>query len=142
MGATVAIAAWLGWLELSPFLGFPHTAAAGMFERVLAPMGGMGWLGWAALLLVEAALAALYLAALRSGWIPGGIHSGLLYGVALWIIAGAVVMPVMAMGAPAMSGDSMGTSFMMLHLGLLAPINALIGRLLYGALLGATVTSR
>ena len=135
----VAIAAWLGWLALSPVLGFPRTEPAGMFDRFLSPMGGMGWVGWAVLLIGEVALASVYLAAVKSGRFPSGILSGLLYGAAVWLITGAVVMPIMALGAPAMMADDpMRTSFMMLHLGPLAPINALIGRLIYGALLGGS----
>ena len=110
-----------------------------MFDRFLSPMGGMGWVGWAVLLIGEVALASVYLAAVKSGRFPSGILSGLLYGAAVWLITGAVVMPIMALGAPAMMADDpMRTSFMMLHLGPLAPINALIGRLIYGALLGGS----
>ena len=140
VGGAAAIAVWLGWLFVSPTFGFPTTAPAAMFDRFL-PVTGSGWLGWAVLLAGEAALVVLYVAGVTSRRLPRGLRFGLLYGAAVWLITGAVVMPLMALAAPAaamMAEDPMRTSFMMLHLGPLAPLNALLGRLVYGALLGAT----
>jgi len=56
-------------------------------------------------------------------------------------VAGAVVMPLMgALAGPAAPTDAMRGSFMMLHLGPLAAVSALIGRLLYGAVLGSSTS--
>jgi uncharacterized membrane protein YagU involved in acid resistance len=140
LGAVAAIAAWLGWLWLSPAFGFPRTTPAEMFNRFVSPMGETGWFSWAVLLAGEGALAILYIAAVTSGRLPRGLRLGLVYGAGVWLITGAVVMPLMALGSPPvmMADYPMRTSFMMLHLGPLAPLNALLGRLFYGALLGAT----
>jgi uncharacterized membrane protein YagU involved in acid resistance len=140
LGTAAAIAAWLGWLWLSPALGFPRTATAAMFDRFVSPMGEMAWLSWAVLLAGEAALALIYAALVMSGRLPRGLRFGMLYGTAVWLITGAVVMPLMTLGPPPapMADDAMRTSFMMLHLGPLAPLNALLGRLFYGVVLGAT----
>ena len=77
---------------------------------------------------------------------------GVLYGLVLWLVAGAVVMPLLAWGAPAtppppplppgtppppQALDPMHASFMMLDLSDWAPVSAAVAWLLFGAILGA-----
>lgn len=58
--------------------------------------------------------------------LPGGpTAKGTLWGVGLWLIAQAVVMPMM------------GAGFFSLAMGVMAPIGSLVGHLLYGSILGA-----
>jgi len=82
------------------------------------------------------------------GMIPRGAVFGLLFGVAAWAVAGLVVMPIIGhISGPApaptpppgipTSPDPMHATFMMLHLGALAPVEALLAWLLFGAVLGA-----
>jgi quercetin dioxygenase-like cupin family protein len=67
--------------------------------------------------------------------------------VVCWLIAGAIVMPLLglalpaaqpAAGAAATPPDPMVGSFMMLHLGPAAPIAALVAWVMFGAVLGAS----
>jgi hypothetical protein len=97
-----------------------------------------------------AGLAIAYAVASARGLFRPRLLSGALYRIALWFIAGAILMPLMELASPAgraapsapMAGmlgspaDSMSGTFMMLHLGPLAPAGALIAWLLFGAVLG------
>lgn len=154
-GMLVAVAVWIGWLELAPALGFPEVSPPGMLNRMLGATP-QAPLGWAVLLSSLVGLAVGYLAATAKGLLRPGLFSGALYGLALWFLTGAILMPLMSLvsrgqpvpGAdsvtpmPQMTADSppalMRETFMMLHLGPRAPIGALIGWLLYGMILGAT----
>ena len=154
LGALAGIAAWLGWLTICPALGFPTLATAAMLNRVLVPREDPGsWLGWALLLigLASAALLFLVLAAAHRGRLRPTIASGLVYGGICWFLAGDVVMPVLGLAFPAAAAttsaalnppDPMHGSLMMLHLGIGAPIAALVAWLLFGAVLGATSGQR
>jgi quercetin dioxygenase-like cupin family protein len=148
LGGVAAMAAWLGWLTVCPALGFPTLATAQMFSRILVPREDPGsWLGWALLLIGLASAALLYLAAASRGRFRPSITSGLAYGAIWWLVAGAVVMPLLGFAFPSGTAtapgplnppDPMHGSFMMLHLGVAAPIEALVAWLVFGAVLGAT----
>jgi quercetin dioxygenase-like cupin family protein len=151
LGPLAAITAWLGWLGVCPALGFPSLGTAAMFNRVLVPKDDPGsWLGWALLLIGLAAAALLYLAAVDRGRLRPSLTSGVVYGVICWLVAGAVIMPLLGLvdPIPAPSSavvnapDPMHGSFMMLHIGIAAPIAALVAWLLFGAVLGATAGPR
>ncbi|MDQ2965219.1 MAG: hypothetical protein M3R57_05175 [Chloroflexota bacterium] len=144
--------AWVGWLMVSPALGFPTLGPAAMLNRVLAPREDPGSsLGWALLLIGLGSAALLYLAAAGRGRFRPSIASGAAYGAICWLVAGAVVMPLLGLASPSPAvttppaltpPDPMHGSFMMLHLGPGAPIAALIGWVAFGAVLGATAGSR
>ena len=152
LGGLAGIAAWIGWLTVCPALGFPTLATAPMFNRVVVPAEDPGfWLGWALLLIGLASAALLYLAAADRGRLRPSIASGLGYGAICWVFAGAVVMPLLGLAFPSAAAstpaaltppDPMHGSFMMLHLGVAAPIAALVAWLMFGAVLGATSGSR
>jgi hypothetical protein len=146
LGALAGIAAWVGWLTVSPALGFPTLALAAMFNRVFVPRDGPGsWLGWGVLLIGLVAAALLYVVVTGRGRLRPSVASGAFYGVICWLIAGAIVMPLLGLALPtpqAAAGaappppDPMVGSFMMLHLGLAAPIAALVAWVMFGAVLG------
>jgi hypothetical protein len=142
LGGAAAILTWLGWTSLAPALGLPTTDPAAMIDRVLIPKADPGLLGWAVLLGAEALLLLLFRRAVRRRILAPGLLSGTLYGLVVWLLVGALVMPVggllTAGTVSAGPSDPMRMSFMMLHLGPLAPLGALLGRLLYGIVLGAT----
>jgi quercetin dioxygenase-like cupin family protein len=147
LGVLAGIAAWLGWLSVCPALGFPFLATAAMLNLVAAPRQDPGfWLGWALLVIGLAFVALVYLAVSGRGRLQPGIASGAAYGALCWLIAGAVVMPLLGLvGTPAAAGaavDAMRGSFMMLDLGIGAPIAALIAWLIFGAVLGASAGSQ
>ena len=132
-----ACAAILTWLALAPSFGLPETAPAAMFDRLLS---STGW-GWLVVLCVEIAIVGLYALALRRRLLSPGLVPALGFAIAVWLVAGAVVMPLMgALAGPAAPADAMRGSFMMLHLGPLAAVSALIGRMLYGAVLGSSTS--
>jgi quercetin dioxygenase-like cupin family protein len=95
------------------------------------------------------AVAALYRLATARGWFRPGPVSGLLFGLAAWAIGGMVVMPIIGYISPPIPAppappgplpttpDPMHATFMMLHLGAMAPVVALAAWLLLGAVLGA-----
>lgn len=154
-GGTIAVLTWTGWLTLAPTFGFPVVAPAAMLNAVLLPGADPGSrVGWGVLAAGLAGLAIAYAAASARGLFRPGLLSGALYGVALWFIAGAILMPLMGLASPAevdipstpmsaMPGSSTNTmdaTFMMLHLGPLAPAGALVAWLLFGASLGATAS--
>ncbi len=148
LGAVAGIVAWLGWLAVSPALGFPTLALGAMLNRLLVPREDPGsWLGWALLLIGLAFSALLYLAAVHRGRLRPSIASGAAYGAVCWLLAGAVLMPLLGLAVPVPATstpagltppDPMHGSFMMLHLGVAAPIAALVAWLMFGAMLGAT----
>jgi hypothetical protein len=148
-GATVA---WLGWFEIAPALGFPTIGPAAMLNRVFLPQSDPDvWLGWVLIVLGLVAVAALYAVATARGWIPAGVIAGLLLGLAAWAIAGMVLMVIIGRISPPLptppappgpplptTPDPMHATFLMLHLGALAPVEAILAWLLFGAVVGAT----
>jgi quercetin dioxygenase-like cupin family protein len=149
LGAIAAIVAWLGWFQVAPALGFPTIGPAAMVNRVFVFHSNPGaWIGWTLLVMGLAIVVALYEVLEVRGMIPRGAVFGLLFGVTAWAVAGLVVMPIIGhisgpAPAPAAppgiptSPDPMHATFMMLHLGALAPVEALLAWLLFGAALGA-----
>lgn len=152
LGVFAGVAAWLGWLTICPALGFPTLATAPMLNRVLVPRDDLGsWPGWALLLIGLFSAALLYLAAAGRGRFRPSVASGAVYGAICWLVAGAVVMPLLGFFLPpaptAAPGalippDPMRGSFMMLHLGIGAPIAALVAWLIFGSVIGAAAAAR
>jgi uncharacterized membrane protein YagU involved in acid resistance len=153
LGGIAAVMAWLGWLAVAPALGLPDLATAAMVNRDVASDENPGfWLGWVILLAALAAAIVVYLFATER-FVRPRAALGILYGLALWFVAGAVVMPLLAWGAPAaapapplppgvppppQAPDPMHASFMMLDYSNWAPVSAAVAWLLFGAILGAT----
>jgi hypothetical protein len=134
-----AVAANLGWLQLAPAFGFPVTAPAGMFDRILGPTREQGLAGWALLLLGQAAIAALAFVVVERQTRRWLASFG--FAIGAWLFSGAVLMPLVALAqgiaAPVVATDPMRVDFFMLNLGLGAAAEALVGWLLFGAVIAA-----
>jgi hypothetical protein len=144
--------AWLGWLALAPALGLPTLGAAAMINRDVASDENPGfWLGWLIVMLGLAAAVAVYFF-VTSPFLRPTVGLGVLYGLVLWLVAGALVMPVLAWAEPAsppppslppgtppppQPPDPMHPSFMLLDLSNWAPVCAAVAWVLFGATLGA-----
>ncbi|MFW5947267.1 MAG: DUF6789 family protein, partial [Gemmatimonadota bacterium] len=103
-------------LWAAPLMGIPAMNPADMLAGA---MGGSLALGWAGHLMIGVVLALLYAAV--AGWLPGGpALSGALYGIAPFLVAQIVVVPMM--GMPLFSGS------------LVMATGSLIGHLVYGAI--------
>lgn len=155
VGVAAAVGVWFGWLNLAPAFGFPSVSPAGMFNHMLRADPD-AQLGSVVLLAGPAALAVAYVVATAKGLFRPGLLSGALYGLAVWFLTGAILMPLMGLVSPDQpaaaetaltrmremvaesASDRMRGTFMMLHLGLLAPVGALIAWVLFGGVLGAT----
>jgi hypothetical protein len=151
LGAAAAIVAWLGWFQIAPALGFPTIGPAAMLNRVFVPHSNPGiWVGWILVVVALAIVAALYQVLEGRGPMPRGAAFGLLFGVAAWAIGGLILMPIIGhIAGPAptpppppgppipTTPDPMHATLMMLHLGALAPVDALLPWLLFAAVLGS-----
>ncbi|MGI8498282.1 MAG: DUF6789 family protein [Gemmatimonadaceae bacterium] len=108
---------------VAPMMGMPAMNPADMLAKA---MGGSIALGWLGHFMIGTVLAVIYalVAPRLSGpmWVRGA-----LYGIAPWLLAQVVVMPMM--GMPVFSGS------MVIALG------SLVGHLVYGAVVGAVYGS-
>lgn len=107
----------------APMMGLPKMDIPGMLA---SHMGGATLLGWIAHFMVGTLLALGY--ALVQWRLPGpAILRGALYGLAPWLMAQVVVMPMMGMG---LFSGAAALAF-----------GSLIGHLVYGAIVGAVYSS-
>lgn len=105
-------------LWIAPLMGIPRMNPADMLAGA---MGGVLALGWVAHFMIGTILALIY--ALVAPVLPGPpVLRGALYGLAPWLIAQIMVMPMM--GMPLFSGSA------------IMAMGSLIGHLLYGATIG------
>jgi uncharacterized membrane protein YagU involved in acid resistance len=120
----VATTAMTGLMLAAPMMGMPRMNIGEMLGSM---MGGVTALGWMAHFMIGTTLATAY-AAFFAERLPGpSVVRGMLFGIAPWLLAQVVVMPMM--GAGFFSGS------------LMAATGSLMGHLVYGAVLG-TVYSR
>jgi quercetin dioxygenase-like cupin family protein len=105
------------------------------------------WLGWVIIIAALVLAIAAFFVLVRAHLLRASIRTGVIYGAALWLFAGVVIMPLLGIRtSPAASAyipgvqpaDPMQATVMMYRLGPLASVAALIAWLLFGATLGAT----
>jgi hypothetical protein len=154
LGAAAAVLTWLGWLTICPVFGFPTLGTAAMVNRAIfrkIPEAGHQpgfWLGWIILISGLVGATALYFILERQRLVRASIRTGVIYGAALWLVAGLVIMPLLGLIEPYIPtpatvpgfqpADIMQARVMMYQLGPLASVAALIAWLLFGAILGAS----
>jgi uncharacterized membrane protein YagU involved in acid resistance len=109
----------------------------------LASPGPAFWLGMMIHFMMGTLLfPAVYRFVLQPGG-GSGTHLGALWGFILWGVANLMVMPMMGGIHPMVkSGMMPAPGFLMLKLGVMAPVGSLIGHLVYGALLGKLAGSK
>ncbi len=106
-------------LWIAPLMGMPAMNPA---EMLAGQMGGVLLLGWLAHLMIGTVLAIIY--AVVAPWLAGPpVLRGALYGIAPFLLAQIVVIPMM--GMPLFSGS------------VVLAMGSLIGHLVYGAVVGA-----
>jgi uncharacterized membrane protein YagU involved in acid resistance len=114
-GVMTAVGLWM-----APLMGIPAMNPAAMLAGA---MGGSVALGWLGHLMIGTVLALIYAAIAPR--LPGAAWiRGALYGLAPWLLAQLVVIPMM--GMPFFSGSAT------------LAIGSLVGHLVYGAVVGAT----
>jgi uncharacterized membrane protein YagU involved in acid resistance len=119
VGGLVGTAVMTGLMLMAPVMGLPPMNIGAMLGSV---MGGSVVLGWMAHFVIGTVLAIVY-AALFATRLPGpGFVRGALYGLAPWLVAQLVVMPMM--GAGVFSGS------------FAAAFGSLMGHFVYGAVVG------
>jgi hypothetical protein len=143
LGAPAAVLTWLGWLTICPALGFPTLGTAAMVNRaIFGVIDPKFWVGWVIMIAALAVAIALFFILERVHLLRASIRSGVIYGVALWLFAGVVIMPILGFvekpSPVPPSVDPMQATVMMYSLGPLASLAALIAWVLFGAILGAT----
>lgn len=105
-------------LWIAPLMGIPRMNPADMLASA---MGGVLALGWVAHFMIGTILALIY--ALVAPVLPGSpVLRGALYGIAPWLVAQIMVLPMM--GMPLFSGST------------IMAMGSLIGHLIYGATIG------
>jgi uncharacterized membrane protein YagU involved in acid resistance len=108
-----AVGVWI-----APLMGMPPMNPA---EMLAGAMGGNMALGWVGHFMIGTILALIYAAV--APWLPGPpVVRGALYGIAPFLVAQIVVMPMM--GMPVFSGSA------------IMAMGSLIGHLIYGGVVG------
>lgn len=106
-------------LWVAPMMGIPRMNPA---EMLAGAMGGNALLGWLGHFMIGSILAVIY--AVVAPALPGPpAVRGAIYGLAPWLVAMLMVMPMM--GMPAFGGAAA------------VAMGSLIGHLVYGAVVGA-----
>jgi hypothetical protein len=149
LGAVAAVFTWLGWLTICPALGFPTLGTAAMVNRaIFAVIDPNFWVGWIIMIAALVGAIAVFFILETAHLVRASIRTGVIYGAALWLFAGVVIMPLLGViqkpflipaGFPGFQPpDQMQGTVMMYRLGPLASAAALIAWVLFGAILGAT----
>src|SRR5450759_5355702 len=106
LGAAAAVLTWLGWLAICPVLGFPILGTAAMVNRALfgkIPEAGHEpsfWLGWIILIAALVGATAVFFTLERQRLVRASIRTGVIYGAALWLLSGVVIMPLLGLTEP------------------------------------------
>jgi hypothetical protein len=153
VGGVLAIAAWLASFAAAPNLGLPPVEPEWVIAPLLSSQAGAGSPPLGRAIMVAGLMVAVlsYAVATSNRRLPAGLASGALYGLILWFVTGAFLMPLIGVLAPAgpdpgaairgmtagAPAEPMPATFMMLHLGPGAPASALVAWVLFGLVLGA-----
>src|SRR6202163_43230 len=96
LGAATAVLTWLGWLTICPALGFPTLGTAAMVNRaIFAVIDPNFWVGWVIMIAALVGAIAVFFILERPHLVRASIRTGVIYGAALWLFAGVVIMPLL-----------------------------------------------
>lgn len=125
-------------MYVAPMMGMPKMDIAAMLGTMfLTSPGPAFWLGMMIHLMMGTVLFPAIYRFLLQPASGSGTGRGVLFGLLLWAAANLMVMPMMGSIHPLVkSGMMSAPGFLMLNLGIMAPVGSLIGHLLYGVLLG------
>lgn len=125
-------------MYMAPLMRMPKMDIAAMLGTMfLASPGPAFWLGLMLHLMMGTVLFPAVYHLLFRPLSGGGSGRGLLFGLLLWAAVNMMVMPMIGRIHPLVKNGMMpAPGFLMLKLGVLAPIGSFIGHLLYGVVLG------
>ena len=134
----VATAGMTALMYAAPMMGMPKMDIATMLGTMfVASPGPAFWLGIMVHLMMGAILFPTIYRFVLQPASGTGTGKGVLFGLLLWAAANLMAMPMMGAIHPMVkSGMMPAPGFLMLNLGMMAPMGSLIGHLLYGVLLG------
>ena len=138
LAGIVATAAMTALMYAAPLMGMPKMDIATMLGTMfVANPGPAFWFGMMIHLMMGTVMfPAIYRFVLQPGS-GSGTGRGVSFGLLLWAAANLIVMPMMGAIHPMVkSGRMPAPGFLMLNLGVMAPMGSLIGHLIYGGLLG------
>jgi uncharacterized membrane protein YagU involved in acid resistance len=139
---TVGVLGALGfvlWDTLAATVGFPSLDFPALLGRIFAgEAGNLSSLGFVMHLGIGAALALFYVYGEVEKFLPGsGGVRGAIYGAVIWAVAMVALMPLIPYADRALGqGQTPSPGFLMLTVGLGAPVSALIAHLIYGVIVG------
>lgn len=136
-------------MTICPALGFPTVGTAAMVNRaIFGTIDPSFWVGWIIMIAALVGAIAVFFILETAHLVRVSIRTGVIYGAALWLFAGIVIMPLIGIiekppsvivNVPVIpQADPMQATVMMYSLGPLASVAALIAWVLFGAILGAT----
>jgi hypothetical protein len=137
-GGLAGTLAMTALMYAAPLVGFPPMDLATMLGTLfVSEMNTAFQVGMAIHLVIGSIILALVYAAIYR-WLPGEPWvRGATWGFMLFILANAVVTPLMGAIHPMIvSGQMPAPGFFALNMGVLAPIGSLIAHLVYGGILG------
>lgn len=146
---TAGFLAWLGmvalWYALGPALGIRLGGIAGFTGSLLTGRPGLAseWVGRAVLLAVALGWGLLY-RPVRELLVGPEWTRGMVYGLAIWLVTGLVLLPLLDAVHPLRGAPGVGTAgaFGLGFAGLPGAMVSLLGHGLFGLTLGLYVGSR
>ncbi|MBI2954864.1 MAG: hypothetical protein HYY30_11160 [Chloroflexi bacterium] len=123
-----------------PVMGFPRMDIATMLGTMFVSDPSAAFIPGLMMHFMIGLILALGYAFLFASWLPGRPWvRGALYGLVPFLMANAIVMPMMGLIHPmVLSGMMPAPGFFLVGMGtVMAPIGSLIGHLVYGAVVGA-----
>lgn len=144
LGGFLGTVAFSVLMFAGPMMGMPPmdlpTMLGTMFTTNMSPAF---WIGLVMHFFIGSVILALVYSFFVANALPGPSWlRGVVYGVGVWVVAMAVVMPMIGAIHPLVAAGMMpAPGFFVSSMGPMAAVGSLIGHLVYGAILGAVAKS-